>query len=286
MKFDMHCHTKEGSLDGKVPLTEYVASLKSQGFQGMLITDHNSYKAYNYYKEHCEEDSTKDIFKDFVILKGIEYDTLDAGHFLLVLPSEFRLPLFELRGMPLPLLIKMVHQFGGILGPAHPFGEKFLSFGRSRYYKHHEEIMADFDFLEGFNACESKEDNDKAVALAEKYHLPCFGGSDSHQADNIGLAYTSFPASITTVNDLIAYVKEKKPIAFGGDRYYGTIKEHLGKWNDVLVYSYFFYNKTAALWRSLKRKAALKSARLLQHFDFLDSTVSADDHTSKHDFLP
>ena len=42
MKFDMHCHTKEGSLDGKVPVEEYIALLKKKGYDGMLVSDHNS----------------------------------------------------------------------------------------------------------------------------------------------------------------------------------------------------------------------------------------------------
>lgn len=43
MKIDMHCHTKEGSIDGKVPIEEYISMLKAQGFGGMLVTDHDSY---------------------------------------------------------------------------------------------------------------------------------------------------------------------------------------------------------------------------------------------------
>ena len=27
MKFDMHCHTKEGSMDGKVPIDDFIAEL-------------------------------------------------------------------------------------------------------------------------------------------------------------------------------------------------------------------------------------------------------------------
>ena len=54
MKLDMHCHTKEGSLDGKVPLEQYIELLKSQGFQGMLITDHDSYKGYRHWKNHIK----------------------------------------------------------------------------------------------------------------------------------------------------------------------------------------------------------------------------------------
>ena len=37
MKFDMHCHTKEGSMDGKVMIEEYIRTLKRKGFGGMLV---------------------------------------------------------------------------------------------------------------------------------------------------------------------------------------------------------------------------------------------------------
>ena len=33
MKFDMHCHTKEGSMDGKVPIEDYIIRLKELGFK-------------------------------------------------------------------------------------------------------------------------------------------------------------------------------------------------------------------------------------------------------------
>ena len=44
MKLDMHCHVKEGSVDSKVSLDEYITKLKANGFDGMLITDHDTYK--------------------------------------------------------------------------------------------------------------------------------------------------------------------------------------------------------------------------------------------------
>ena len=44
MKFDLHCHTQEGSLDGKLPIAEYIRLLQEKGYDGMLVTDYNSYK--------------------------------------------------------------------------------------------------------------------------------------------------------------------------------------------------------------------------------------------------
>ena len=54
MKFDMHCHTKEGSLDGRVGLEDYIRILKDKGFQGMLVTDHNSYDGYRAWKNQVK----------------------------------------------------------------------------------------------------------------------------------------------------------------------------------------------------------------------------------------
>ncbi|MCD8217809.1 MAG: PHP domain-containing protein, partial [Clostridiales bacterium] len=104
MRFDMHCHTKEGSPDGKITLKEYVQRLKELGYDGMMVTDHNSYKAYRYYLRNKQDP----VFDNFTILKGIEYDTCDAGHILVVMPESVRLPILELRGLPVRLLIEIV----------------------------------------------------------------------------------------------------------------------------------------------------------------------------------
>ena len=55
MKIDMHCHVKEGSVDSRVNVEAYIARLKELGFQGMLITDHDTYEGYRYWKEQVRE---------------------------------------------------------------------------------------------------------------------------------------------------------------------------------------------------------------------------------------
>lgn len=254
-KFDMHCHTKEGSLDGKIRLEEYVSLLKAKGYRGMLVTDHNSYEAYRHYTRNQSDE----IFKDFVLLKGIEYDTIDAGHILVIMPEHTKLPLLELRGLPVSILIDLVHRFGGILGPAHPCGEKYLSLLNTRRYRKNPAILGEFDFMETFNACETLQSNRQAAALAAQYGLPGFGGSDAHKPDCAGLAYTEFETPITCESDLIAAVRAKACIRGGGSIYHGTTKERIGKMNDLLVYSFWLYNKTAGLMRYHKRHLELAS---------------------------
>ena len=67
MKFDMHCHTKEGSMDGKVMIEEYIKKLKEKGFGGMLVSDHNSYDVTGNGEIPSKEESYR-----FRVLKGVE----------------------------------------------------------------------------------------------------------------------------------------------------------------------------------------------------------------------
>lgn len=54
MKIDMHCHVKEGSIDSRVSMEEYIQLLQSRGFGGMVITDHDTYNGYRYWKKKPE----------------------------------------------------------------------------------------------------------------------------------------------------------------------------------------------------------------------------------------
>ena len=249
MRFDMHCHTKEGSMDGKVPIAEYISLLIDRGYDGMLVSDHNSYKGYREWKRNLKDKK----FTDFVVLKGIEYDTIDAGHILVIMPENVNLKILELRGLPVHLLIDIVHKNGGILGPAHPCGEKYLSITNTRKHKSQLAVMDRFDFVEGFNACETVQSNRSASAIAEQFEKPRFGGSDAHKADCVGLAYTDFPVPIRCESDLIQCVLEKNQITCGGSYYKGTTKERIGKANSILVQSFWFYNRLGSLWRHRQR---------------------------------
>lgn len=243
MKLDMHCHTREGSSDAHVSIEEYINLLKKQGFDGMLVTDHDSYGGYRYYRKYL-----KGKIKDFVVLKGIEYDTVDAGHMIIVMPEKVNLRILEHRGLPVRLLIHIVHQYGGIIGPAHPCGEPNLSIFSTGKFRRREVSIADrFDFIEGFNSGEDAEANERAMNIAAKYNKPVTGGSDAHKHDCVGLAYTILESEVRSENELIDFIKSKKKTSCGGEKYLGTIKEHLGKWNKLLVYGFWPYNKAGTI---------------------------------------
>ncbi len=252
VKFDTHCHTAECSPDAHVNICDYIEILKSKGFGGMLVTDHDSYDGYFAY----ENSENKD--RDFVVLRGIEYDTSDFGHMLVVMPQNLVPEVLRMRGLALKRLVKIVHQYGGILGPAHPCGERFLSFFTTGILKKVQKdfFMKKFDFVEGYNACETEENNRDATELARDYKKVMTAGSDAHKKDCVGMAYTQLPDTIKTEDDLIGYIRQASVIPFGGKRYGETTKDKLGIWNKGLVYGFFLYNKMGALLRFPARRRA------------------------------
>ncbi len=257
LKFDFHCHTRNGSLDAKVDIVEYANLLREQGFGGMMVTDHNSYNGYRAWRRYAERTGG---FEDFTVLKGIEYDTLDAGHILVVMPDDVRLKLLEIRGLPVRMLIKVVHGYGGILGPAHPYGAKFLSAMCSERLRRDETLIHEFDFVETFNTCELVQSNEKARKLAEQYGKVCFGGSDSHRAEYIGMGYTEIRHPVTCCNDLIRLVKAHEIAGCGGTE--RKPKERTAAAQAMLGAAWKVYNRGLAVAKAHARTTGLRALGL------------------------
>lgn len=236
-KFDMHCHTKAGSIDAKMPVDTYIQLLQSQGFNGMLITDHTSYKGFRHWQKHHAIDT-----KNFVVLKGVEYDTRDAGHFIVIMPDNVDLQILQIRGMSLRQLERVVHHFGGVYGPAHPFGIRGSSAMFCRTMRKHPEFIETFDFVEGFNTCEKPRANHIAKEMAAAYDLPCIAGSDSHKEDYVGTAYTIFDRPITCNQDLIDAIKNNGISEFGGIERQ-VLKKHKKRDSFAATWGFKTYNR-------------------------------------------
>jgi len=251
-KFDLHTHNMEGSVDADVSVMDTIDILKSKGFKGMLVSDHDSYGGYD------SIDFTK--VSDFTVLKGIEYDTSDFGHFLVILPDNVEIDILKYRGLKLRDLIYTVHKYGGILGAAHPCGEPFLSFHSTGIRFHHNikmrELMPLIDFIEVYNASEDGNSNFHADMVARKYNKVVTAGSDAHSADCVGLGYAYLPETIISNTTFIKYIKSNPQIKTGGVRYGKTTKDKLGdRLNKVLVALFYPYNKLETLINYPKRRA-------------------------------
>lgn len=224
MKIETHAHTKEGSLDGRVSIFNTIDILRNNGYDGMIVTDHNSYSGYSHIKEN---------YDDFVIFKGIEYDTSDGGHMLIILPKGVQDNIFTHKGMSVKDTIEVVHNLGGIVGPAHPFDYYKLGIMNNAKWLRNLDVIKDFDFIETFNACGSKIGNHKSKSLAKLFNKPGFGGSDSHRTDVVGKAHTILPEKVKNENELIDSVKKLK---YGDTRVYGDYSSN--KTSDKLGFVY------------------------------------------------
>lgn len=229
-KYDFHCHINEGSKDSKVNAKNYIESLICQGFTGLLVTDHNTYNGYRYILENLN-------YENFIVLNGIEYSTIDAGHILVIMPDEYNLNDLEYKSAKLADLIDYVHCHGGILGPAHPFSEPYLSIFNSKNYKNKYDICKQFDFIEVFNAGEKKQENDKALEIANKYNLFATAGSDAHYLEHCGKAYVQLIERITNNNELIDYINKHKSVSTFGQHYRNRDREKYDKLHN-LAYLY------------------------------------------------
>lgn len=250
MKIDMHCHVSQGSVDSKVKVEEYIEILRRKGFDGMVITDHNTYNGYRYWKNNIKGKS----YTDFVVLKGIEYDTSDAGHFIVVMPEGVKRTLLETRGMPIHMLVDFVHRNGGVLGPAHPCGEKFMSYTYTKSFYKSPEIIKRFDFIEVHNACEPMISNEGANRLAIQYRKARIGGSDAHNPNCVGMGYTEFIENIKTETELITAIHNQSPTKCDGQIYDKTTRDRLGKAKSILTCLFWLYNTSGTLYKKSSRK--------------------------------
>ena len=216
MKIDTHCHFTEGSIDALVTLEEAIQRLYQFNYDGMIITDHNSLKAWDKLKK--DKNLNKLLVETGIrVFRGVEYDTCNAGHIIVILPENANDFVYNFKGMRIQDLIKLVHKQGGILGPAHP-----THFGRLGIYNTKlgkTDIYRNFDFIEGYNASVGGRTEPEMEKIAKLYNLPLLGGSDSHKLCNVGKGYTELSVGkdkICTTQELIEYLKTRPKTKVGG----------------------------------------------------------------------
>lgn len=244
----MHVHTAEGSVDGKVSIFDTVDKLKMLGFNGMVVTDHNSYKGYEAWKASGRT--------DFVVVKGIEYDTADAGHIIVIVPESMNTDIFTLRGLKITTLIDIVHKMGGILGPAHPYEYERLGIGNNPRWFNRLDIFSKFDFIEGFNSCCGEMGNFLAQATAKKFKKQYTAGSDSHRIDCVGMARTIFSCDITDTNSLINAIKHHNIGDAVGDYFESSLVRHRRAFS-IGLYGFYLFNKAVSIIKAPRRNSEL-----------------------------
>lgn len=189
-KVDLHVHTS-ASPDGRSPLPELAAAARARGLCALAITDHNL----------CTPIPAE--LDGVLLIPGCEVST-QAGHITgLFLERPLEL---DMSG-PLPppdAAADAIHRAGGLAVLAHPFQKPGAE---------PEQIAAELDGVETANAraaFKAPDANEKAIRLAQQWALPGVGGSDAHDAAEVGNAYTVLTADRLTLPAL------RQALAAGG----------------------------------------------------------------------
>ncbi len=200
MLIDLHVHTKLSS-DSNVEPEQYLKAIASHAVRlgAICFTEHRLFPSDE------ETDRTyAELSQRFGvhIFKGVEADT-NLGHLLIFgITREFRRR-FDLdsRLLRAEHVIEVVHGEGGIAIPAHPFRD-------SGYGVRLDDLLAKvgpaLSAVEAVNGQNSADQNDEALAMAEKLGLTPLGGSDAHfsTANWFLTCATEFDREVSTVEEL------------------------------------------------------------------------------------
>lgn len=192
MIIDLHFHTTQFSPCSHIDMEEGIKHAKKIGLDGVCITDHDSYEAFEMAKEMEKK-------YDLLVIVGVE-----------VLTYEGDILCFGLNKVPPKMhaqeLIDFVNQKGGVTISAHPFRNNGRGMGN------HICNVKGLSAVESFNGNTSDKNNLKAYSLAKKLSIPCVGASDAHKVENIGKYATEFLDTITNEKDLIRAIKQGRVV--------------------------------------------------------------------------
>lgn len=178
-RVDLHLHTA-ASPDGRSSLEGIAKAAKAAGLDAIAVTDHDL----------CTP--VPEVLEGVVLIPGCEVSTA-AGH-ITGLFLERPLPLEALGRLPAPeAAVEAIREAGGLAVLAHPYQRPGAA---------PEQFTFPLDAIEAVNAraCfKVPEANEKAAALAQKRGLPAVGGSDAHDAAEVGNAYTELEAEALAV---------------------------------------------------------------------------------------
>ncbi len=184
-KLDLHVHTRFSGDNESDPEETVLCALKA-GIAGLAFTEHYSYEA----SEHAVK--LKEKYRDrILILRGVEFSSAD-GHCLIFGADTDKLPI---KNEPIETVVRIAGENGAVVIPTHPYrgsnsiGEKI-------------DRVKGFIAVEGHNGYSLYGQNVKAVEKALELKLPYTGGSDAHEARQVGACFTEFRDEVTHDNFL------------------------------------------------------------------------------------
>jgi len=180
---DLHVHTKFSG-DNYTEPEDIVLHAITLSLQGIAFTEHYSYEA----SEHAEK--LRELYKGrIIIFRGVEFSAAE-GHCLIFGVNTDKL---SIKNAPVEEVTRIVTGSGGVVIPSHPFR------GGNSLGGMIEQIRG-ITAIEGYNGYSHHFQNMKAVEAAKRLQLPYTGGSDAHEAKEVGACFTEFHDKVTYDN--------------------------------------------------------------------------------------
>ncbi len=207
MVIDLHVHSSPASPCSSNPLERLIGEARAIGLDGICLTDHH----------HVWDPAEVEDLRQkhgFLILRGNEITT-DQGDILVLGLEE------DIQGViRLEELRERAVKAGAFMIAAHPF-RGFLTFGIGYLGLTSEKagerpVFQGVDAVEVLNGRVSEKENRFAARVAEGLGLPLTGGSDAHQAGEVGRYATRFADPIHDERDLVEALRKGRfsPVVF------------------------------------------------------------------------
>jgi predicted metal-dependent phosphoesterase TrpH len=215
MTIDLHVHTYPASPCSSASVDSLIEEAKRIGLDGICLTDHN----HVWDAARVEELRQK---HGYLILRGNEITTNQGDVLVFGLDRDIQ-GIIDLKA-----LRQQVDEAGGFMIVAHPF-RGFLIVGVDQAGLTPEKAMERplfryVDAVEVLNGKVTEKENDFALKVTEGLGLPGTGGSDAHDAAEVGMYATEFYEVIRNERDLIAALKKGNyaPVVFQEEKQIGT----------------------------------------------------------------
>lgn len=170
LKIDLHVHSA-ASLDGRSDIDKLARAAKERGLDAIAICDHNAFTL-----------AGPEIREGVLLLPGCEVST-KSGH-VLALFCKTRFPLDPNELPELHEACERVRAHGGLAIVAHPFT-------RADRDREGEAGLLDGAECANARACfHNPRANEMAAGFAARHGLIATGGSDAHEAGEVGSCYT------------------------------------------------------------------------------------------------
>ena len=180
----------------------------------MAITDHNSIKGGKQAQQYAT--------KDFVIIPGIEISSAH-GH-IIGLNVAKDIP----KKKDVVETVEYIYDEGGIAIIPHLF--RNMSGIKENNLKR---VLDTISAIEVYNSCSLPNTNLKTANVAKKYGLGGTGGSDAHEPQYAGNAYTLVDTTDFSVDAILSEIEKKKtwgkgttlPLIYRRDRMVKSLKQ-------------------------------------------------------------